>query len=485
MTIILDSILKMVKIINISIIILIFFYFSELKILKMFCFFFAVCLSEDSDSEEDNEIYEEVYDWTNYIEANLFYSNNTYDIPPRSKMAYVTSYSNDIAPTFDYIQMLTVLGYSLKLFNPTIDRVVIVREEFRRDVTLRKILEKSWTHVLYRPVLKWPDSFNPKQLYHAKWFKYHAWTLTQYEKILYMGADLMVFTDLSVLFRWQPPAAAYYLTDYSPKDDGPIFNSDLMLIQPDKLIFTQLIELTTRYLKQPARDESTLGRDDSAPLNLVYRQNISLFPIYVCHENGGYKHTVLGNARDTNFHVIYAASVHFVGKGKPWNRWSVYTEIWKALASIFYEKLDLPFRLKGVAQNANSIYKLFFDDYVKEGKKFVTVEDEEEEDPGDDFYPEIVKSGARRVISMICLVTFISLLVLKFIIGVHQPLKVFLKNWQTKIDQFILLEDDPSIPAMFTNIMGIESFEGEKKHKKRKKKKKKENNNPQPDNITV
>lgn len=431
----------------------------------MISFLFVIVACDIDDDEEENEIFEEVYDWNDYIDANLHYANNSQDLPPRSKYAFVSSYSNDLAPSFDYIQMLTVLGHSLKMFNPTIDRVVIVREEFRRDAAICRILEKAWTHILFRPVLKWPEQFNPKKLYHAKWFKFQAWTLTQYEKILYIGADTMIFTDLTQAFRWNTPSSAYYMTDYGPKDNGVMFNPDFMLIEPDLLKYVELLETTTKYLKSPGKDDKTLGKDDLAPLNIVYRSEISLYPLAIMHENGGYKHTILGNARDPQFRYIYACGVHFAGKGKPWNRWSAYTEIWKCIGFVFYEKLDLPFKLRNVPINANAIYKMIFDDYVKEGRKFIVLEQEEEEEQGDDFYPEIVHSGTRRVMSMICLITFISLLALKFIIRSHQPLSIFFKNMQNRIDLFIALDETPNMPALIGDY--------NKKAKKRRRKKKK------------
>lgn len=309
--------------------------------------------------------------------------------------------------------------------------------------------------------------------------------MTQYEKILYIGADTLVFQDLTIAFCWQAPAAAYYLTDYSIKDNGILFNPDFMLIEPDLNKYVELIEITTKYLKNPAKDEKELGRDDMAVLNLLYRGEISVFPIQMMHENGGYKHTVLGNPRDINFHVIYSAGCHFAGKGKPWLRWSIYTEIWKCFALVFYEKLDLPFRLRGVAMNYDKVYKLFFHDYIKEGIRYVTLEEKiEDTDPDDDIYPEIAHSGARRVMTMNCLVTFISSLALKFIIRSHEPIQVFVKNWQQKINQFISLDEAPNMPSLIENdIDNYNKDHKSKKKRKTKKKKQKSNNVRNNDNL--
>ena len=444
--------------------------------LLFFLVFFVKSIDDAADDDDEGEEeFVKILTKDDFIQENIEMISKCHDPPPRSSVAFVTTYTNDQPPFYGYLQLLVTVGYSLKLFNPNIDRVVILREEYRSQPLVIKMISKAWTHVLYRPAIRWPSEYYKKgDVYHAKWFKFHAWTLTQYKKIIVMGCDLLIFCDISPLFKYQTPAASMLLSDYTIKDDGPIFNSDFMIIEPNVDTFCSLLELTLPYINHETKDRDTLGPDDSAPLNTYYRREISLMPLLIMHENGGYKHTVLGDPRDPYFHIIRGCIVHFVGKGKPWRRWTGYTEIWANFAVIMFDKLDIPFKLKGAHSIGSYLWDMVYGP-SQDKKLFWTPDSDDEDDEiGEDYYPEPKHSGVRKNLAMVCLVVFISLLMLKVVIKSNNPFNVFLKRWEEKINEFIKLEDEE--PPMLIDgevESDDENQEPKKPHKKRRRKKKK------------
>lgn len=431
----------------------------------MICLLFILSLCDTQQEEEDDEEYEPEVTRANFLEKNLENIGMKKDLPPRSQYAFVTIYSNDIAKQFGYLQMLVVLGYSLKVFNPTIDRVVVCHEAFENDAPVVKILRKAWTHVIFRKVIRWPDEFDRDKVINAKWFKFHAWTLTQYKKVLLMGADTMLFTDPSPLFHYQTPAASYYHSDYDLKSDGPLFNPDFMLIEPNLIDFNNLLEESLPYIFATTKDEYMYGKDDSAPINRVFRGRINLFPIFFNHENGGYKHTICGDPLSDSFKQLRCAFIHFTGAGKPWKKFSLYSVIWHCFAKIFNERLDLPFKSKGTDMFSEYVYKTFFLE-ASQQKKYYQIDDvdyDEENEIGDDYYPEIIHSGARRNFTMLFLILFLSLLFAKHIANIYNPFRVLIVRMLDDVRQFARLESNEENNHMIQAP--------EKKRKKRKRKK--------------
>ena len=446
---------------------------------------------ENDEDEEEEEDQPKILTEDNFIEENLEIIKNFNDPLPHSSVAYVTTYSNDEPPYFGYLQHLIELGYTLKILNPNIDRVVIIRQEFKEQLNIIKLIEKSWTHILFRPPIKWPTHFYKNgDVYHAKWFKFYAWTLTQYRKIIIMGCDLLVFVDLSMLFMYKAPAASYYFSEYTMRDEGPFFNSDFMLIEPDLNVFASILRLTLPYINHEQKDEYLIGAYDSAPLHLYYQREITILPLFVLHENGGYKYTMLGNPRDPNMHVVRTCAVHFTGHGKPWKRYTIYSEAWAAFAIVIFEKLDIPFHVKSsYTFHATKLWNQVYGD--SSAKKLFWSPDadiDEDDEIGEDYYPESHHSGARRSLTMLCLVLFISLLMLKVLLKTSNPFNIFVRGIQIRIDQFIRLENDDGyhpllyenydettyIPSNKDNNTTNNQENGSKKHKNKKKKKKKE-----------
>ena len=69
-------------------------------------------------------------------------------------------------------------------------------QRFLRNETMKipeyrmNLLKKVWTHILYRPYIKWSDGYidtHARDMY--LWFKLNAWSVVGWEKLLWTGID--------------------------------------------------------------------------------------------------------------------------------------------------------------------------------------------------------------------------------------------------------------------------------------------------------
>ena len=404
--------------------------------------------SQEDDSEkeelerreqEDQKLY-----FVDYIKKKSFESE---DPKPHYKQAYVSCYSYDIQPYFGYLQMLIVLGYTLKTLSPQYDRVLIVWEKLAKEEQIMSILKKVWTHIIVRPYIKWPGNRTISNEDQALWFKLYTWTLTQYNKICYIGADTLIFRDISEVFNYNPPAAAYDMTEYGFTDSFLRFQHDFFLLKPSWDDFAQLMFLATNYVDHPHKESYHIGSHDAAVLHRYYGNDISILPLVMMHENGGNKKTILQDPYHPTSKIL-SKGAHFDGDTKPWKRrMTVYSEVWMLLASSCYEKLDVPFSAGSLGQQGEDLINLLFGNAAEFNKLRAiaeSIQQEEEEEMMQDIYPDITHSGVRRNITMIFLVLFISLLMLKSTIGTSNPFNVFINKIEDRVDQFIRLDADYS-----------------------------------------
>nr|CAD1822553.1 unnamed protein product [Ananas comosus var. bracteatus] len=84
--------------------------------------------------------------------------------------------------------------------------------------------------------------------------KFRLWQLTEYDKIIFIDADIAVFRSLDVLFRFPQIAAT--------GNDGSIFNSGVMVIEPSNCTFDMLI--------RHRRDVRSYNGGDQGFLNEIF-----------------------------------------------------------------------------------------------------------------------------------------------------------------------------------------------------------------------
>jgi len=220
--------------------------------------------------------------------------------------AYVTLLSTD-----SYLDGVLALNESLKMTGASYPLVVVVSEEVsplaREILTALKIEQVEvpsfhYSETLLRKNVRWGMPHWNKVS-----DKFRIFGLTQFEKIVYLDADMFVLKNLDHLFNWPHYSAApdSPMIFEENKESHEQLNAGLIVWEPNKEIEQSLIDLSTNGVMQ---DQDTLRtyfpewrvRQD---LHLPQEYNI-FFPYWEEYEKQG--------IRAENVYVL-----HFIGEKKP------------------------------------------------------------------------------------------------------------------------------------------------------------------------
>ncbi|CAN6466669.1 unnamed protein product [Victoria cruziana] len=81
--------------------------------------------------------------------------------------------------------------------------------------------------------------------------KLRLWQLTQYDRVIFIDSDIIVLRNLDVLFSFPQLSAA--------GNDGVIFNSGIMVIEPSKCMFKNLMRETKKVVSYNGGDQGFLN----------------------------------------------------------------------------------------------------------------------------------------------------------------------------------------------------------------------------------
>jgi hypothetical protein len=201
--------------------------------------------------------------------------------------------------------------FSLKNTSPKYDMVLLSSIKLNLSIPLEKMLYDI-VDVIYLVT-----NSDPK-LPQNKWcMKYFAWALIDYEKLLWIGGDCLVLTNIDSLFNFPAPAGCYDYWIWNMTSYGATINGDFVLFEPDLQGFYKLTD--PYYCRERIDfDGSFLGPVDQGGLQLFYEYKISIFPQHYFYQfpipppysNRGH---FVGRP-DASIHKV----VHFASAFKPW-----------------------------------------------------------------------------------------------------------------------------------------------------------------------
>ena len=146
-------------------------------------------------------------------------------------------------------------------------------------------------------------------------FKFYVFGLTEFKKIVFLDADMIIIKNIDELFEKPHLTACNAGGLYPGQEDWKGMNSGLMVIEPDKKITETLIDILNKI------ENISRGYGDQDIINKFYpdwyKQNelhlsehYNLFYSYANYYGKKYGYTLDG---DEPVRVI-----HFVGRIKPW-----------------------------------------------------------------------------------------------------------------------------------------------------------------------
>ncbi|OBZ91405.1 Glycogenin-1 [Choanephora cucurbitarum] len=218
-------------------------------------------------------------------------------IQANKKNAYVTFLCDDVMA-----EAAQVLVYSLKQTDTQHDIVVLVLNEVTQPSRDRLIHLGAKIINVNQIKYPWVSAAARKKGFNkaCRYSKLNLWSLTQYQKIVFLDADTMVVQPLDELFDYPQFSAAV--------DIGGVLNTGVFVAEPNEETYRDIM---ATYLNAPS-----YNRGDQGFLNYYFNQTAHTLP-------GNYNLMV----KFTHFSTLARSFIiqdkvkvlHFTSDTKPWN----------------------------------------------------------------------------------------------------------------------------------------------------------------------
>ena len=234
------------------------------------------------------------------------------DLHMQFDQAYITVITN-----LSYYKGLRVLIKSLKKTNTTIPLFIMLPTD--SDERLKSAVYKLGVYVIECDVIQISDAAktaNMVEHWNQTFFKLNVMRLTQFKKIIYIDADMLILKNIDHLFSY--PASSATTGGKAAHPEWTEFNSGLMVIEPSIECFNRLIESVEPAINR--RNALHLGYGDQDVFNQFYPQwNIELEHHFdeVYNAECCYLDALMQEKSFQDFSEIYV--LHYIGSNKIWN----------------------------------------------------------------------------------------------------------------------------------------------------------------------
>ncbi|KAI5658879.1 hypothetical protein M9H77_27672 [Catharanthus roseus] len=160
------------------------------------------------------------------------------------KEAYVTVLHSSEA----YVCGAIALAQSLIKSNTTKDLILLADDHISQN-SLKVLVESGWK---IKKIKRIRSSNAPKNAYNEwNYSKLRIWQLTEYDKVMFIDSDLLVLRNLDEFFLYPQISAVW--------NDGFLFNSGLMLIEPSECTFKKLMSKRFKVASYNGGDQGFLN----------------------------------------------------------------------------------------------------------------------------------------------------------------------------------------------------------------------------------
>lgn len=234
------------------------------------------------------------------------------------KYSYVS-----ILTTDSYVFGVLVLWKSLMDTHPKYPFHLLITPNLSKETM--NLLEISKIKLIKINPIKNPILDDPNDRRFYNYSKLNMWSLTQFDKIVYLDADMVILHNIDELFEKKNMSSTNSGGWLPDKKDWKEMNSGMIVLEPSTTIFEHM-------KSQVGLIEKELGKGDQAFLHQYYhdwheKTDLHLphiYNIFDIHLKSYKKH--FGYYLDTNiqtnnknFDEKRVKIVHYIGKNKPWN----------------------------------------------------------------------------------------------------------------------------------------------------------------------
>jgi len=228
------------------------------------------------------------------------------------KKAFVTFLATD-----DFLPGILALNYSLRIYNPRHDLVIMTTGAISGDVIdiLKSINGKI------KPVPDITNPFTPEndvRRFGCMYTKLHAFSLTDYDKVVYLDSDMLICADIEALF--DAPHMSAVIAGGLIKENAAWteLNAGLLVIEPSQQFFNQILRAIPDTASKDGSDQgflqsyyNTWPKDER--LHLPHAFNVPFIYLDNYCVDYGFSFSYTRRKLKTDMAII-----HYWGAVKPW-----------------------------------------------------------------------------------------------------------------------------------------------------------------------
>ncbi|XP_068638752.1 UDP-glucuronate:xylan alpha-glucuronosyltransferase 2 isoform X2 [Aristolochia californica] len=179
--------------------------------------------------------------------------NNVYDLSKlqHNRTANTTrreAYATVVHSSDAYVCGAITLAQSLRATGTTRDLLILLDKSIAGDKR-QALVDAGWQ---IREIKRIRNPRAAKNTYNEyNYSKFRLWQLTDYDKIVFIDSDILVFRNLDVLFHFPQMSAT--------GNDGSIFNSGVMAIEPSNCTFKILMNNRKEVVSYNGGDQGFLN----------------------------------------------------------------------------------------------------------------------------------------------------------------------------------------------------------------------------------
>jgi len=221
--------------------------------------------------------------------------------------------------TENFLPGILVLDYSLKAHNPNAGLIVLVHKNISTGI-ISFLQENSFALKIIDEIEN-PYFFETDERgFSCMYTKLRVFELDEYDKIVYLDADMLVCENIESLFD-KPHMSAVVAGALVPENkDWEKLNAGLLVVKPDKQLFDKLVSLITILHSEAKEDQGFLhAYYDQWPgnneLHLDHKFNVPATYLDQYCKLKDFKFSFSNETLQTE----NIAVIHYWGAMKPWN----------------------------------------------------------------------------------------------------------------------------------------------------------------------
>ncbi|CAK7340722.1 unnamed protein product [Dovyalis caffra] len=192
-------------------------------------------LDRETGSKEIQRYSMGEYSRTRKLNGNIFY---------HQRVAYATVIHSSEA----YVCGAIALAQSITQTNTTSD-LVLLHDSSLSPKSLQGLTAAGWKTKLIQPIR---SPFARKDSYNEwNYSKLRLWQLTDYDKVIFIDADLIVLKNIDKFFAYPQLSAA--------PNDKVLFNSGIMVIEPSMCLFEDMMSKRNKLFSYNGGDQGFLN----------------------------------------------------------------------------------------------------------------------------------------------------------------------------------------------------------------------------------